>query len=268
MFLVAANLLRKPNSKKYKKQNRPAGAPSVLNNLICGFKDFVKPQSKHSNFNRNSFYDYSTQSSSVQPIKRSLTPDLVNDQTMNAKNKIPSSVSSPNLAKQDSGSSTSSSSRKHCDLINLNEDYDEKKMDENRTPKSKKRSILPSTILSLEDRDLVVIDKQDIKEAVSHESKVIIVDPPPSENEHVDLSDILAGAGDWPELQAGGVATLLNSDKKGIAAASSINRKSIERNKSANIASHFSNSKPRFENGSDFNVQKKSKFTLPSLNFI
>lgn len=215
---------------------------------------------------------------------------------------IPPSLSSPNLSKQDSGSSTGSSSRLSQDLINFNEDYSrsieerERRMDERRpsnsrassvssnngelrTPRSKKRNlqlpnapnreIKPSTILRLEDRDLIVIDKQDIKEAVKNESQVIIVDPPaapstPSEaNEHVDLGDILAG--DWPEL-AGGAATLLNADKKsGQPPTLTGGWRTIERNKSANIASHFSSSKPRrsgYENGLDSNAQKKSKLSF------
>ena len=85
------------------------------------------------------------------------------------------------------------------------------------------------------------------------------MDPPatPSENEHgVDLGDILGG--EWPELHAGSVATLLNADKKS-SSVSSMNRKSLERNKSANIASHFSNSKPRYDNEHNVNVLKKSE---------
>lgn len=140
-----------------------------------------------------------------------------------------------------------------------------------RTPKSKKRTlqlpnapnreIKPSTILRLEDRDLIVIDKQDIKEAVKNESQVIIVDPPaipstPSETEHVDLGDILAG--DWPEL-AGGAASLLNAERKSGSVSSTSGWKTIERNKSANIASHFSNSKPRrsgYDNGFESTLRK------------
>lgn len=112
-----------------------------------------------------------------------------------------------------------------------------------------------------------MIDKHDIKEAVNNESQVIIVDPPAlpsasSEKENtVDLGDILGGA--WPELQTGGAATILNADKKSGSVGQAMNGwKTVERNKSANIASHFSNSKPRrsgFENGYDPNNQKKSE---------
>lgn len=144
---------------------------------------------------------------------------------------------------------------------------------ETRTPKSKKRTlqlpnapnreIKPSTILRLEDRDLVVIDKHDIKEAVNNESQVIIVDPPalpatPNDG-HVDLGDILGA--DWPEL-AGGAASLLNADKKSSSVSSNNGWKTTERNKSMNIASHFSSSKPRratYENGADSGAYKKSE---------
>lgn len=301
VFLLAASFIKKPNSKTLRKQNRATNAPSVLSNFICGIKEIVKPAQKSSN--RHSSYEValleSPSQSETSLKKRSLTPDLVTDRrdgNMNV-NKFPSSVSSPNLAKQDSGSS-SSSSRPLNDLMNYSEDYGriveehERRMEERRmsgsrgssgsssangearTPKSKKRTlqlpnapnreIKPSTILRLEDRDLVVIDKHDIKEAVSNESQVIIVDPPampatPSENEHVDLGDILCGH--WPDL-AGSAAGLLNAEKKSGSISSTGNGwKTLERNKSANIASHFSNSKPRgFDtNGYDKNFQKKSE---------
>lgn len=261
----------------------------------------MKPQTKNSNrrSNYNTLQSSSSETSTVPVIKRSLTPDLVNqgDGTMNI-NRFPSSISSPNLAKQDSGSSTGSSSRTHYDLINFNEEFGrsveerEKKMEdrrlsgsrgsigsisangENRTPKSKKRTlqlpnapnreIKPSTILRLEDRDLIVIDKRDIKEAVNNESQVIIVDPPalpatPAENEHVDLGDILGG--EWPEL-AGGAASILNADKKAGSVSSTNGWKTIDRNKSPNFASHFTSSKVRqvgHENGFESNTQKKSE---------
>lgn len=270
---------------------------SVFSSLVSGIKELVKPQAK--TLGRHSYHepilaDSTSESSSyATTIKRSLTPDLANrnDGKMSS-NKLPSSISSPNLAKQDSGSSTGSSNRVQNDLITFSEEYSrgieerEKRMEErrpsssrtssgsnsingeNRTPKSKKRTvqlpnnpnreIKPSTILRLEDRDLVVIDKHDIKEAVNNESQVIIVDPPPlatlanpSDSEHLDLGDILCG--DWPDL-AGGAATILNSEKKSSNMPHVNGWRTLERNKSANIASHFSNSKLRrgiVENGFD-----------------
>lgn len=304
VFLLPANFIKKPNSKSLRKQNRAAaGAQAVFNNLICGIKEIVKPQPSKQNAYRHSFYEPPENStdSQLSLVKRSATPEPIESRSngkMSA-NKFPSSISSPNLAKQDSDTSSSTSNRQNTDLINFSEDFGrgieerEKRMEERRaqavsrgssgssgngearTPKSKKRTlqlpsapnrdIKPSTILRLEDRDLVVIDKHDIKEAVNNESQVIIVDPPalqttPTENEHVDLGDILGGQ--WPEL-AGGAGSMLNADKKSGALTGSNGWRTIERNKSANIASHFSNSKPRrsdgFESGYDKNTLKKSE---------
>jgi hypothetical protein len=227
--------------------------------------------------------------------------NINSDGKMNGKS-FPSSISSPNLAKQDSASSSTSSSNRLLNTDLLSEDYGrsmaererrneeqrERRMsgsrgtqtpssgssangDISRTPKSKKKTVMlqpapnrdikPSTILRLEDRDLVVIDKQDIKEAVRNESDVIIVDPPamtatatPSENDHADLTDILGTQ--WPDL-AGASASLLNNEKRGNSSNSN-GWRTVERNKSANLASHFSsNSKPRYENG-----YRKSEYFL------
>lgn len=304
IFLLPANVVKRPPSKALRKINRSAATPSVFSNLICGIKDIVKaPQKQHSN--RQSLFELANEPNESAQV-RSVTPDPTDrsDGRMSS-SKFPSSISSPNLAKQDSGSSSTASSlsRVPNDLINFSEDYariveererrmDERRMSnsrgssgsistngENRTPKSKKRTlqlptapnreIKPSTILRLEDRDLVVIDKQDIKEAVSNESQVIIVDPPalpstPSENsEHVELSALLGGQ--WPDA-AGGAATLLNAEKKSGSISSSTGNawKTLERNKSPNFASHLHSSKPRrsdgYENGYDKNFHKKSEY--------
>lgn len=300
IFLLPISFLKKPSSKSLKKQNRSSTTPSLFNNLICGFKELVRPPPKQ-NSNRHSYHEpfVSVEGSDSVNFKRSLTPEPVNRSDGKMSSKFPSSISSPNLTKQDSGSS-SSSSRLNQDLINFNDEhaknleererrFDESKMSnsrgssgsssvngETRTPKSKKRSLQlpnapnrelrPSTILRLEDRDLIVIDRQDIKESVKNESQVIIVDPPPltatpSDNEHLDLGDILVG--EWPEL-AGGAATLLNADKKAGSVSSTNGYKTIERNKSANFASHFSSSKPRqsrssYDNGHESGTLKKSE---------
>lgn len=145
--------------------------------------------------------------------------------------------------------------------------------DINRTPKSKKKAMLlqpapnreikPSTILRLEDRDLVVIDRQDIKEAVKNESDVIIVDPPalpntPSDNDqHVELTDILGTQ--WPDLAGASGALLNNDNKKTSISPSTMNGwKTVERNKSANFASHLSSSsKTRYDT---YNGYRKSEF--------
>lgn len=306
-FILPANFIKKPILNK--KQNKHSTG-QVLSNLFCGIRERVRPQ-KYSN--RHSFTEASVTdsaseySTSSATNKRSLTPELVNNYNngkMNASNKFPSSISSPNLAKQDSGSSTSSSNRfGNLNLINLSDDYgqimaererrvEERRMsgsrgtqtsssgssvngDINRTPKSKKKALLlqpapnreikPSTILRLDDRDLIVIDKQDIKESVRNESDVIIVDPPaipqtPSESEQAELCELLVG--NWPD-QAGATGTLLSSDKKGNSFVSTGNGyRTIERNRSANLASHFSNQKARRNDGYESQngyQQRKSK---------
>lgn len=316
-FILPANFIRRPKGIK-KNSNR-----SSIGSILCGIKDRVKPP-KHSSA-RHSFIDPSitdsaSEYSSSSTTKRSLTPELVtnynNGMMNNTSSKFPSSISSPNLAKQDSASSsnTSSSARHHqSNLVLLSEDYshlvaererkleekrmEEKRMEERRmsgsrstqtpggcannnetrtTPRSNRkktvllqpapnRDIKPSTILRLEDRDLIVIDKQDIKEAVRNESDVIIVDPPtlpqtPSDNGHAELSDILGR--EWPEL-AGASASILNNEKKSNNISSSIissnGYRSIERNKSANIASHF-NSKTRYESQNGYKKKQNGQY--------
>lgn len=294
VFLLPINFIKRPKSKNLKRQLKPTSSQaSVLSNFICGIKEFVKSPPKGNKYYTHENSESDTSSLPPRQDKRSLTPDFADSSSngkMNSGSKFPSSISSPNLAKQDSGSSTTSSNR-YSDLISFSEDFSksveerEKRLEERgrmsqsrsslsnggeRTPKSKKktiqfpvapnRDIKPAMILSLADRDLVVIDKHDIKEAVSNESQVIIVDPPKiaaspaatSGEEHADLADILGS--NWPE-HAGHAGALLNNEKKGSSssvASSIINSnngwRTIERNKSANIASHLSNSKPRYEN--------------------
>jgi hypothetical protein len=269
---------------------------------LCGLKDAVKqPRNSRHSFIESSVTDSASEYSSSS-TKRSLTPELVNDNKygMMHTNKFPSSISSPNLAKQDSGSSSTASSSLRVanglDLNNLSEDYslgiarrerenEERRMSGSRmtqtsssgsgtmetrtTPRSNRkktvmlptapnRDIKPSTILSLPDRDLIVIDKQDIKEAVRNESDVIIVDPPtmpnstPSDgNNHTELSDLLGN--DWPEL-AGSSASILNNEKK-LNNISNNGYRSIERNKSANLASHL-NSKTRYDSQNGYRKSK------------
>lgn len=317
VFLIPANYLKIYRTVRSKK-NRGNHDKSVFNNLICGVKDKFKDAKKSVNSNtlkysnRNSIVcplqdntSDSNSASSIATLKRSLTPDaktaplyvdLLTKENMNT-SKFPASISSPNLAKQDSSSSTGSSSRYNQNLIDLNivdnsEEFkiyvQEHNMLGNRgtqtnsnsssaseimgTPKSKKKSmplsiptkninIKPSTILSLPDRDLVIIDKSDIKEAVSHESDVIIVDPPPpltptySDQEHFDLQDLLGNQ--WPEI-AGGASGMLNSEKRyGTNGRGSVSNgyKTIERSKSPNPMSHLGGTRQRssvtFENGNE-----------------
>lgn len=91
-------------------------------------------------------------------------------------------------------------------------------------PKSYKNSsstsssgVKPNTILSLEDRDIVVIDHVDYKESVGNESEVIVVEKPRNilnqqQPQHdIDLADLLGQ--NWPSI-AGDSALALNNGSK------------------------------------------------------
>ncbi|XP_055387038.1 uncharacterized protein LOC129615702 [Condylostylus longicornis] len=109
-------------------------------------------------------------------------------------------------------------------------------------------TVKPNTILSLEDRDIVVIDTADIKESTMNESKVIVLDNPRNE---VDLADLLGT--NWPST-AGDAALVLNTDKSSSVHISSSSNSSVssfgksERNKSANPISHIMSSKSNIDN--------------------
>lgn len=119
--------------------------------------------------------------------------------------------------------------------------------------KKKAVPLKPTTILSLEDRDLVIIDGNDIKESVQNESEVIVVDPPSgggapgggSSEREVDLMDILGK--DWPAL-AGDTAHVLNaagdrrSSSGGQVMKPNLGDHLPQRNKSMNIMSHLKHS--------------------------
>lgn len=112
-------------------------------------------------------------------------------------------------------------------------------------------TLKPTTILSLEDRDLVIIDGNDIKESVQNESEVIVVDNPRAVQSQaaasniageVDLMDILGK--DWPTA-AGDTAHVLNSaERRGNGQVLKPNLGELTpRNKSINIISHLKNTK-------------------------
>lgn len=107
----------------------------------------------------------------------------------------------------------------------------------------------PTTILSLADRDLVIIDGNDIKESVQNESEVIVVDNPRSVQSQaaatgeVDLMDILGR--DWP-ASAGDTAHVLNASTERKTNGPPIKPNLGElttRNRSMNIISHLKNTK-------------------------
>lgn len=91
-----------------------------------------------------------------------------------------------------------------------------------------------STILRMPDRDVVVIDNVDIKESTKNDSVIIVEHGPP---QMVDMIDILGDK--WPQ-NAGVVSEMLNKDKSSSKGNGQTHR---ERNKSANVFSHISNSR-------------------------
>lgn len=83
------------------------------------------------------------------------------------------------------------------------------------TASSTASNVKPNAILSLEDRDIVIIDKADYKESISHESNIIVVEKPRKLNHQqksssvdIDLAELLET--NWPP-SAGELALALNS---------------------------------------------------------
>lgn len=137
-------------------------------------------------------------------------------------------------------------------------------------------NVKPNTILSLEDRDIVVIDNADYKESTSNEANVIVVEKPrklhqkPSND--IDLAELLTETS-WP-ASAGDLALALNNRTSGGApynfssgststsnssischqATGNSGPYSIERNRSKNPISHIGQSKVNKRNvGSNTN---------------
>lgn len=127
----------------------------------------------------------------------------------------------------------------------------ERDIPENKPSKPKKKSpvdVRTSTIMRLEDRDLIVIDKTDIKESIKNESEVIILDSHNKPHKEMELMDIL-GSSSWP-TNAGGAGWILGNEKKfsshtasslssTSSSSSSNNFIRSDRIKSANPVSHF-----------------------------
>ncbi|XP_058452232.1 uncharacterized protein LOC131430943 isoform X2 [Malaya genurostris] len=310
-FILAANWLElndfgSSNNFKHSKK-------TFIDGLFCGAKDQINLKLKKRSGKRNlESYKAASDSRNDHSI-RSFTPEpgghnrnsvdfSLNKLQMDQRNqkRMAASVSSPNLSKQDSSSSTGSSSRINNShpIDRMNEELrfvDSQTEDSHRSgkssqnssnnstlvlSKSRKKSPKQSTFMSLEDRDIVVIDKSDIKEATSSESDVIIVDPPATLSEfpdqtYVDFKDLVGNS--WP-VAAGEVATILNSDKKkqtysnnvsngsnigGYSSSSSNSTNSnqltgkYERNRSFNPLSHIGNSKP-----ADISRKKEQKIMV------
>lgn len=98
----------------------------------------------------------------------------------------------------------------------------------------------PLNLMSMEDRDIIVIDRADIRESTKNESNVIVVDK--NMQQDVDLAELLGS--NWP-INAGGAASILNNKQPpkqqhttANANIDSVQTKSV-RNKSPNPLTHF-----------------------------
>lgn len=129
-------------------------------------------------------------------------------------------------------------------------------------------NVKPNTILSLEDRDIVVIDNADYKESTSNEATVIVVEKPRKLHQKssgdIDLAELLTET-NWP-ASAGDLALALNNRSGGPAynfssGSTSTSNSSIschqatgtsysERNRSKNPLSHIGQSKVTKRNAS------------------
>lgn len=131
-------------------------------------------------------------------------------------------------------------------------------------------NVKPNTILSLEDRDIVVIDNADYKESTKNEDTIIVVEKPRKLHQKVsgdiDLAELLTET-NWPAT-AGDLALALNNRTSGglpynfssgstSTSNSSIschqvtgNSYPIERNRSKNPLSHIGQSKLSKRNAS------------------
>uniref|UniRef100_A0A182WHB6 ubiquitinyl hydrolase 1 n=1 Tax=Anopheles minimus TaxID=112268 RepID=A0A182WHB6_9DIPT len=312
-LIVAANWIKFPEHEASGKQHHHKR--NLLDSLVCGARDLNNRLSRRTgSSSKHSADDATGKGGAVRsgkvingeypPYARSYTPDLTSSSSAGGSNrkstdigtlydsfsclqmdpagtkamhhkKIAASISSPNLSKQDSSSSTGSSGRyvNSHPMDSYGDEYhrfvehgqqhqhhhhhhlaDEAYRSSGRSSQnssnnstlkhSKARSgkvarssgsnssvnsaggggyhsvSKQSTILSLPDRDVVVIDSNEIDEAIKSASDVIVVDPPPvlspTDNREVELMDLL-GSSSWP-AEAGEVAAILSggnsSDKK------------------------------------------------------
>lgn len=137
-----------------------------------------------------------------------------------------------------------------------------------RPPPSGTATVRPNTIMSLEDRDIVVIDNVDYKESTSSEGTIIVVEKPIPyhiqqqqliKTHEVDLTELLGGT-NWPAAAGDLAAALSNppaaSEHSNLPSFSSTSTSSnssnnyqpsytVERNRSKNPLSHLGQPKIR-----------------------
>lgn len=204
----------------------------------------------HDNINHTTYYDQAHNSSQTA---QAAAVAVVGLDKMDAPINNRATAIDGNNGRRDDDASDRSTSTKSSQLTNASSSSSSAAASAasaaNRTGAKKKAvpMMKPTTILSLADRDLVIIDGNDIKESVQNESEVIVVDHPPratttttSESAEVDLMDILGSH--WPAL-AGDTAQVLNAaDRRasgGQVMKPNLGELQPTRNKSMNIMSHL-----------------------------
>ncbi|XP_059616795.1 ubiquitin carboxyl-terminal hydrolase CYLD isoform X2 [Phlebotomus argentipes] len=248
-LVVPANLIELPADYKSSKRS----TKGLINGFLCLAVDrvqetkdrYVTLRSSSRRINKIDSLNRLSLNADVEGFKaRDLSPHS-SESAMDPSHRksISSSYSNPNLRRDDeseraklNGAKTLTNSEEYVKYVENHERNLEKQA------KLKKKAVVPgvkpNTFLSLKDRDIVVIDKADIKESVKNESEVIVVDHGSrSSNSEMDLVDILGA--NWPAA-AGDVAPVLNSDKRN---APPPPVKSCDRNKSGNPISHLISTK-------------------------
>ncbi|GAB0089119.1 CYLD [Sergentomyia squamirostris] len=269
-LIVPANFIELPSDNKSAK--RPS--KSLLNGILCLTVDRVQEAKDRyatlrSTARRSSEKDPTKRLSlnaNVEAFKDTNFSFQATDSSMEQGNRkiqnISTSYSNPNLRRDDDAERANSQINGIKALTNSEEyvkyvenyernlekqkEWENVSVNKSITVKGKKKTppvtgVKPNTFLSLKDRDIVVIDKADIKESVKNESEVIVVDHAstrPNNTSEVDLVDILGP--NWPAA-AGDVAPVLNSEKRNAAPPPPVVKS--DRNKSGNPISHLISTK-------------------------
>lgn len=233
-LILSANWI---NPIKHEKPANKFSTKELLSQFVCGITEIIKPQSQE-----------------VPTYENIPTPDNANIEMENnvRRSILTNSNSSSNVKKSEIDLIEND---EFCENIEKYEKRIERKNDrdipETKPSKPKKKSpvdVRTSTIMRLEDRDLIVIDKTDIKESIKNESEVIVLDSHNKPHKELELMDIL-GNSNWP-TNAGGAGWILGNEKKfsnhtasslssTSSSSSSNNFIRSDRIKSANPVSHF-----------------------------
>uniref|UniRef100_A0A1L8DTI0 ubiquitinyl hydrolase 1 n=1 Tax=Nyssomyia neivai TaxID=330878 RepID=A0A1L8DTI0_9DIPT len=264
-LVIPANFIECPHGNNSENKSFKRSTKGILNGILCLTVDRVQDvkerygslgtRNSRRSVDKSDALKRLSLNADIEAHKARAPSPVASDSSMDLGSRKPQSISSsysnPNLRRDDeaerakatqvNGTKTLANSEEYVKYVENYERNLEKQKDVDRAVKMKKKPlpalpvVKPNTFLSLKDRDIVVIDKADIKESVKNESEVIVLDhvKRPSSGE-VDLVDILGV--NWPAA-AGDVAPVLNSEKRNAPLAKN------ERNRSGNPISHLISTK-------------------------